>query len=60
MIGATMAKLKESKETLDAIRTKAFLNAKKLGTYNTRSSFDQGRNILTFADICSRASRRLI
>ncbi len=53
-----MSKLIESQETLQAIKVKALNNAKKLGTYNTRSSFLSGKNILTFAEICARSSRR--
>ena len=56
--GDLMSKLIESQETLQAIKAKAFSNAKKLGTYNTRSSFQSGRNILTFTEICARSSRR--
>jgi hypothetical protein len=54
-----MARLIESKETLDAIRVKALSNAKELGTYNTRSSFQLGRKVLTFSELCHRSPRRL-
>jgi hypothetical protein len=58
-IGDIMARLRESKETLDAIRVKALLNAKELGTYNTRSSFELGRKVITFSELCHRPTRRL-
>ncbi len=53
-----MAKLLESPETLDAIRAKAFYNAKRFGTYNKRSSFETGRNILTFSELCDNLKRK--
>ncbi|MFD2231167.1 hypothetical protein [Alkalimarinus sediminis] len=52
-----MARLTESKQTFDAIKEKAFQNAVKLGTYKTRSTFSPGRAVISFSDICSKASR---
>lgn len=53
-----MARLTESKETIDAIRIKAFGNAMKLGTYKTRSVFSEGRRVISFSEICSKISPR--
>jgi hypothetical protein len=52
-----MARLQENPQTIDAIKKKALQNAMKLGTYKTRSTFNEGRTVISFADICSKASR---
>ena len=53
-----MARLTESKQTIDAIKKKALSNAMRLGTYKTRSVFTPGRSIISFSEICSKVSRR--
>lgn len=54
-----MNRLNESQETLNAIKEKAFHNAKKLGTYKTRSSFNLGRDVHTISELISKPLRRL-
>ena len=56
--GTNMARLTESKQTIDAIKKKALSNAMRLGTYKTRSVFTPGRSIISFSEICAKVSRR--
>ena len=53
-----MARLAESQQTLIAIKIKALNNAKRLGTYKTRSSFKPGKIIQTFEEVCSQIEQR--
>lgn len=53
-----MARLADSQQTIDAIKKKALRNALKLGTYKTRSVFNGGRKVISFAEICSKVSCR--
>ena len=55
-----MARLIESEEVLKRIREKAMKNAIDRGTYETKSEFNLGRPVVSFAELCNRSKRRAI
>lgn len=52
-----MPRLHESKETLNAIREKALRYTIQRGTFKERSVFNEGRSVVSFAEICAAVSR---
>ncbi|MFT6029428.1 MAG: hypothetical protein ACI8O8_001164 [Oleiphilaceae bacterium] len=52
-----MARLPESKETLDAIREKALRYTIQRGTFKKPSVFNVGRNVISFSELCAMANQ---
>ncbi|MFT6903832.1 MAG: hypothetical protein ACJAS1_000477 [Oleiphilaceae bacterium] len=52
-----MARLPESKETLDAIREKALRYTIQRGTFKKPSVFNVGRNVVSFSELCAMANQ---
>lgn len=54
----TMARLPESKETLEAIKEKALKYTIQNGTFMKPSVFRPGKAVTTFSEMCARVNRR--